>query len=46
MATLKEGGQPYAPNVVHSIDSSPPRLDLAQPETVIEIIEEEEMGQA
>ena len=34
--------QPYAPEVVRTIDSSPEGLDLAEPGTVIEILEYEE----
>jgi hypothetical protein len=34
--------QPYAPNVVRSIDSSPEGLDLAQPGTTIEFLNEQE----
>ncbi len=34
--------QPYAPDVVHSINSSPEGLDLAEPGTTIEILNEEE----
>jgi hypothetical protein len=34
--------QPYAPNIVRSIDSSPEGLDLAEPGTTIEILDYEE----
>jgi hypothetical protein len=34
--------QPYAPEVVRSIDSSPEGLDLAQPATTIELLEYDE----
>jgi hypothetical protein len=34
--------QPYAPNIVRSIDSSPEGLDLAEPKTTIEFLNEQE----
>jgi hypothetical protein len=40
--TTKLNTQPYAPNIVRSIDSSPEGLDLAEPNTTIEILEYEE----
>jgi hypothetical protein len=42
MNTTKLNTQPYAPNVVRNIDSSPEGLDLAQPGTSIEFLDEEE----
>jgi hypothetical protein len=42
MNAAKLNTQPYAPNIVRSIDSSPEGLDLAQPNTTIEILDEEE----
>jgi hypothetical protein len=42
MNSSKLNTQPYAPNIVRSIDSSPEGLDLAEPNTTIEILEYEE----
>ena len=42
MNTAKLNTQPYAPNIVRSIDSSPEGLDLAEPNTTIEILNEQE----
>ncbi len=42
MNAAKLNTQPYAPNVVRSIDSSPEGLDLAEPGTTMEILNEEE----
>jgi hypothetical protein len=42
MNTTKLNTQPYAPNIVRNIDSSPEGLDLAQPGTSIEFLDEEE----
>ena len=42
MNSGKLNTQPYAPNIVRSIDSSPEGLDLAEPGTSIEILDEEE----
>jgi hypothetical protein len=42
MNTTKLNTQPYAPNIVRNIDSSPEGLDLAEPNTTIEILEYEE----
>ena len=42
MNTAKLNTQPYAPNIVRSIDSSPEGLDLAEPGTTIEFLDEEE----
>ena len=35
--------QPYAPNIVRTIDSSPEGLDLAEPNTTIEILDPQEI---
>ncbi len=42
MNATKLNTQPYAPNIVRTIDSSPEGLDLAEQGTTIEIDEEEE----
>jgi hypothetical protein len=42
MNSAKLNTQPYAPNIVRSIDSSPEGLDLAQPGTTIEFLDQEE----
>ena len=42
MNSAKLNTQPYAPNIVRSIDSSPEGLDLAQPNTTIEFLDQEE----
>ena len=42
MNAAKLNTQPYAPNIVRTIDSSPEGLDLAEPGTTIEILNEEE----
>ena len=42
MNSAKLNTQPYAPNVVRTIDSSPEGLDLAEQGTTIEILDEEE----
>jgi hypothetical protein len=42
MNAAKLNTQPYAPNIVRSIDSSPEGLDLAQPGTTIEFLDQEE----
>jgi hypothetical protein len=45
MNAAKLNTQPYAPNIVRSIDSSPEGLDLAEPNTTIEILNEQESEQ-
>ena len=42
MNAAKLNTQPYAPNVVQTIDSSPEGLDLAEPGSTIEFLNEEE----
>jgi hypothetical protein len=42
MNSGKLNTQPYAPNIVRSIDSSPEGLDLAQPGTTIEFLDQQE----
>ena len=42
MNSAKLNTQPYAPNIVRTIDSSPEGLDLAEPNTTIEILDEPE----
>ena len=42
MNAAKLNTQPYAPNIVRTIDSSPEGLDLAEPNTTIEILDEVE----
>ena len=42
MNASKLNTQPYAPNVVRTIDSSPEGLDLAEPNTTIEFLDEPE----
>ena len=42
MNSAKLNTQPYAPNIVRTIDSSPEGLDLAEPNTTIEILNEQE----
>jgi hypothetical protein len=42
MNAAKLNTQPYAPNIVRNIDSSPEGLDLAQPGTTIEFLDQEE----
>ena len=42
MNSAKLNTQPYAPNIVRTIDSSPEGLDLAQPGTTIEFLDQEE----
>jgi hypothetical protein len=42
MNAAKLNTQPYAPNIVRTIDSSPEGLDLAEPGTTIEILNEQE----
>ena len=42
MNAAKLNTQPYAPNIVRTIDSSPEGLDLAEPGTTIEFLNEEE----
>ena len=43
MNTAKLNTQPYAPNIVRTIDSSPEGLDLAEPNTTIEILDPQEI---
>ena len=42
MNSAKLNTQPYAPNIVRTIDSSPEGLDLAEVGTTIEILDQEE----
>jgi hypothetical protein len=42
MNSSKLNTQPYAPNIVRSIDSSPEGLDLAEPGTTIEFLDQQE----
>ena len=42
MNAAKLNTQPYAPNIVRTIDSSPEGLDLAEVGTTIEILDQEE----